>query len=180
MTTKQLLNINPGTLQSMNRKKLAKVVSALSSTANKRRERLIKAGYEKNIPDKYGVRDKNLNQLRSEYVRVSQFLRQKTSTVSGRKKIEKDIEKRIGGNLVPSDADRFWGAYARIEEAQPAFLQRYGSERMQQFLYETMIENNIDMEELIKQGLESIKDFYEEDAVKENGDFFEIFRTENI
>lgn len=175
MNTKQLLNIRPADLQSMTRRQLASVVSKISSTANKRIDRLIKAGYDKNIPDKYGSKGKNLNQLRSEYVRASQFLRQKTSLVSGRRKIEKDIEKRIGGNLTSNDANTFWDAYSRIRESQPEFLQRFGSERMQQFLYENMVENDMDMMELIMQGLEAINEWYEEDIVEENGDFFEFF-----
>ena len=89
----KLTNLSATQIKQYDRKNLAKIVTKLASAANKRLVRLEKEGYNtpamrKNHVDKgerFSVKGKNLKQLRSEYIHVSSFLKDNTSTVKGYK-----------------------------------------------------------------------------------------------
>ena len=85
----KLTNLSATQIKQYDRKNLAKIVTKLSSAANKRVNQLEEHGY--NTPalrkaskgGRFGTKGKNLKQLRSEYKRVSSFLKSETSTVRG-------------------------------------------------------------------------------------------------
>ena len=87
----ELTNLSATQIKQYDRRNLAKIVTKLASAANKRVKRLEGSGY--NTPalrqaskgKHFGSKDKNLKQLRSEYKRVSGFLKSETSTVKGYK-----------------------------------------------------------------------------------------------
>ena len=89
VSVNQLLNIGATELKGYDRDNLSRIVTKLNSAANKRLVRLEKEGYNtpamrKNHVDKgerFSVKDKNLKQLRAEYIHVSSFLKDNTSTV---------------------------------------------------------------------------------------------------
>lgn len=107
MKTEQLINFTPKQITKMSEKELRKVVSTLRSTARKRYERLTEKGYwtipMKTLSSKSpstsdvlpSVAKADVITLRNEYKRFSQFLKAKTSTVTGAKKAEKQAEKLI-------------------------------------------------------------------------------------
>lgn len=124
----QLVNIGATELKGYDRDNLARIVTKLDSAANKRLVRLEKAGY--NTPamrsskmsrgDRFSVKGKNLKELRSQYIQVSNFLKSETSTVKGYKKFLKRIKKsfenkgvKIGGSSA-KDVEDFLDKETRI------------------------------------------------------------------
>lgn len=114
----QLTNLSASTIKQYDRKNLAKIVTKLASAANKRVKRLEGSGY--NTPalrqahkgGHFGSKGKNLKQLRTEYKRVSAFLKSETSTVKGYKSFlnrlsEKFSERgiQIGGGTIEETQD---------------------------------------------------------------------------
>ena len=97
----KLTNLSATQIKQYDRKNLAKIVTKLSSAANKRVKRLEKSGY--NTPalrqsyrgGRFGSKGKNLKQLRSEYKRVSSFLKSETSTVKGYKAFLNRLSKKF-------------------------------------------------------------------------------------
>ena len=102
----KLTNLSATQIKQYDRKNLAKIVTKLSSAANKRVKRLEKYGY--NTPalrqsyrgGHFGSKGKNLKQLRSEYKRVSSFLKSETSTVKGYKAFLNRLSKKFNEKCV--------------------------------------------------------------------------------
>ena len=130
------------------------------------------------------VKGKNINQLRSEYVRAKTFLNAKTSTIKGFKQVQKEFETRIGGKLTTDEQKDFWSAYNKLSELEPNFLKLFGSDRMQQYLRNEMTQNpGRETDALVKVGKDRLEEMYrqieEEYNSKEGGingvsDFFEL------
>lgn len=90
----QLMRLRASTVNSMNKEDLRRVVSRLASAANKRARRMEAKGITtpatrqmEKEGGKFSVKGKDVNELRHEYRRVRKFLRNKTSTISGYKKM---------------------------------------------------------------------------------------------
>ena len=93
-------------MNSLDERSLRKIVSTLSSVANKRLRRMeekgIKYSSERGADTiagkrKFSSKDKKLGQLRSEFTRVVSFLQDKMSTLSGRVKEYKQHREKISG-----------------------------------------------------------------------------------
>ena len=89
MKINDILNLEPGELVKLDRPELAKIVSQMSSVANKRITRLKSSGVQSQALTNverggglFGVKGKSLNQLRSEYKRARGFLQSKSSTAT--------------------------------------------------------------------------------------------------
>lgn len=97
----KLTNLSATQIKQYDRNNLAKIVTKLASAANKRVKRLEGSGY--NTPalrqaskgGHFGTKGKNLKQLRSEYKRVSGFLKSETSTVKGYKSFLNRLSKKF-------------------------------------------------------------------------------------
>lgn len=101
-STSELLNMSSGDVSNLTRSQLAQVVSRIASAANKRIRGLQEAGIETPAYErvtesggKFSTKGKNLNQLRSEYLRAKQFMDAKTSSVSGYKKVIDNTAKKL-------------------------------------------------------------------------------------
>ena len=101
-----LLSIDNDTVNDMTRIELSRVVSRMSSVANKRLKRLEAAGYKRGSDNskspniisgtkKFGSKGKSLNQLRNEFSRARDFLEGKTSTVTGMRKVRNEFYTRL-------------------------------------------------------------------------------------
>lgn len=103
VSVNQLLNIGATELKGYDRGNLSRIVTKLNSAANKRLVRLEKTGYNtpamrKNHVDKgkrFSVNGKNLKQLRAEYIHVSSFLKDNTSTVKGYKSFLQNLKNKF-------------------------------------------------------------------------------------
>ena len=97
----ELTNLSATQIKQYDRKNLAKIVTKLASAANKRVKRLGEKGLDTPALRKaykgkhFGSKDKNLKQLRSEYKRVSGFLKSETSTVKGYKSFLNRLSKNF-------------------------------------------------------------------------------------
>ena len=97
----KLTNLSATQIKQYDRKNLAKIVTKLASAANKRVKRLGENGLATPALRKadkgkhFGSKDKNLKQLRSEYKRVSGFLKSETSTVKGYKSFLNRLSKKF-------------------------------------------------------------------------------------
>ena len=186
MTIKDLLDMDIRKLNKLTRAELSKIVTQLGSAANKRYKRLNSKNMKtpaikalKKSGGKISVRGKNINQLRSEYIRATNFLRAKTSTISGAKKVVKMFEKRIGGKLTVDQVKTFWNVYNRIAEYDPYFLRLYGSTNMQRFIRDEIIQEDAkEIDDLVKIALNRINAEYESNG--ENYDGAEFFRLEDV
>lgn len=106
VSVNQLLNIGATELKGYDRDNLSRIVTKLNSAANKRLVRLENEGYNtpamrKNHVDKgerFSVKNKNLKQLRAEYIHVSSFLKDNTSTVKGYKNFLQTLKNKFNEN----------------------------------------------------------------------------------
>lgn len=105
---KELAHLSASEIKKYDRDNMARIVTRLNSAANKRLKRLKQEGF--NTPamrgakvdkgQKFSVKGKNLKQLRSEYTRVSLFLKSDTSTKKGYKKFLHRMKKSLSDNGV--------------------------------------------------------------------------------
>ena len=179
-----LSNLSMGEFSAMTRSELSKVVSRLSSTANKRMKRL--EGKDIQSPayrgavssgGKFGSKGKTLNELRSEYMRVTGFLKSKTSTVKGYRQVRTDLITRIGATedeLTKELEVKLWSVYNEMGSLS-AFIQ--GSGDRQKFIYDTITDNpNASISELINAVNARLTDYYEES--EQEDDLSEYFRID--
>jgi len=149
-----LANMNINEFAKLNRDELARVVTRLSSAANKRLRGMQKddipspaRAYAERSGGKFSTmietdgkkRKRTLNELRSEFSRVSGFLNAKTSSRAGFKKVQREMEERLG---MPKDTPQeekkaFWRVWNKLPE-RPFFT--LGSEASQSEVYDVFTE----------------------------------------
>ena len=182
MKLSDFIDLTPDALSSMSRSELAKVTRVLADAANKRVVRLEKAdisspaylGYLRS-GGKFSTKGKNVNQLRSEYIRARAFLNAKTSTIKGANKFKAEMEKRFYGILTPQQTKTLWTAFHRLEEIDGQFVTQYYRYVLED-LHDTIIGSNDDIDYLVQHGENTIDDLYRQ---KQNnrrgiGDMFDI------
>lgn len=182
-SVEDLSNISIGEFSAMTRSELSKVVSRLSSTANKRIKRLesndIQSPAYRGVISsggKFGSKGKTLNELRSEYMRVTGFLKSKTSTVKGYRQVRTDLITRIGATdeeLTKELENKLWSVYNEMG-GLTAFIQ--GSGDRQKFIYDTITDNpNASISELINAVNDRLTDSYEESEQEDDlSEYFKI------
>lgn len=132
--SERLLKLTINELNTMSAKDLRKVVSTLSSTANKRVGRLV----AENVPSlailsvedegRFSSKDKNLQQLRAEYGRVKRFLNDQTSTVTGaRVWVARSIQgfkERHGITITVDQFEKIMRTYNKVRKVDKAYEAR--------------------------------------------------------
>ena len=152
-----LINMDPNDVSKMTEKELRSAVSTLSSAANKRLSRLgetkigresiayqeaQKRAYTGTKGGKFGTMGKGWNELRSEFSSARNFLRDKTSTVSGWADVRKKTAERLNQTAKTSDYDyqeideedldrAFWREYRDYMNSNPSATSYLGSEYIQ-------------------------------------------------
>lgn len=149
-----LANMDINEFAKLNRDELARVVTRLSSAANKRLRGMQKddtpspaRAYAERSGGKFstmietdgGRRKRTLNELRSEFSRVTGFLNAKTSSRAGFRKVQREMEDRLGmPRDTPQEEKRaFWRVWNKLPE-RPFFT--LGSEASQSELYDVFKE----------------------------------------
>ena len=185
-----ILNIDINDLNRMTKKQLLDVVRQLSKTANQRIYRLehTKTGtlspayhHVEKRGEIFGVKGKTLNQLRNEYADVKNFLKMKTSTVSGWNKVRKETYNRIGTDFAGVDEVRFWNLYRKLEELDFGSVQNVGSTTTQRMLRQELEQNSGDDDDILSAMEKRLTGEYEkimESYNYEGDEFFDI--GENI
>ena len=182
-----LLNIDINDLNRMTKKQLLEVVRQLSKTANQRIYRLeqMKTGtlspaynHVEKRGENFSVKGKTLNQLRNEYADVKNFLKMKTSTVSGWNKVRKETYNRIGTDFAGVDEVRFWNLYRKLEELDYGSVQNVGSTTTQRMLRQELEQNSGDDDDILSAMEKRITGEYEkimESYNYEDDEFFDIW-----
>lgn len=192
--SQDILNLTWEQLGKMNRRELAKTTSILVSSANKRIRRLEKSEYGKyspaykNISSKgrlFSVKGKDLNQLRNEYANVSEFLKMKTSSLSGWREVRKRIEREIGV-MDSKQSKRFWEAYRRLQETNnivdKSHRSNLTSDRIQRMLYKSFSQQSkyTTNTNIIKQMEDRIEKVYEKGNINPYFNIDEFLDDENL
>lgn len=199
VSVNQLLNIGATELKGYDRDNLARIVTKLNSAANKRLTRLEKEGYNtpamrKNHVDKgerFSANNKNLKQLRAEYIHVSSFLKDKTSTIKGYKKFLQKLKKKfnengvnIGGDTekeIQDFIDQETKIYDWLKERNP-FIEESGYKYEAMLRVSEMVEQKNLSERAIKRRMNQwAKKVYKEEQRKnsiDTSDFIDITEDE--
>ena len=129
MNIKDILEYDWDDIRKMKRSELGKAVTQLSSAANKRIKRFREAGVtspavseERMFLERFSGKGKNLNQLRSEYVRLKEFLQSETSTLRGWNKVVKETTETLQGmgvNIPKEDVPGVMKLYGRLKSEFP-------------------------------------------------------------
>lgn len=156
-----LLNIDYDTINKMNREDLREVTNRLVSAGNKRLKRMETSGMGELSPavqnlkekgtSRFSTARKNLNELRNEFKKVSDFLKSATSSIrktitsAGFNKVRKATYRRIGvelGTWTKAEEKNFWKTYRKFEEEMggESAMKYFGSTMQQQFLAKVYIE----------------------------------------
>lgn len=122
ISTSDLINIDSADFTEWNTQQLRQAVSRLASTANKRVQRLIKSEVPSyaleeyvrimgRIDDrkysKFGTKGLNENELRREFLRAKQFLKEESSTVTGAKELENEAIRNLNKNGIKMDTEDY-------------------------------------------------------------------------
>lgn len=195
----QLLNIGATELKGYDRDNLSRIVTKLNSAANKRLARLERKGY--NTPamrknhvgkgERFSVKDKNLKQLRAEYIHVSSFLKDSTSTVKGYKSFLQNLKNKfnekgvnIGGGTekeIQDFIDQETKIYDWLKERN-SFIEESGYKYEAMLRVSEMVEKKNLSEQAIKRRMNQwAKKVYKEEQRKnsiDTSDFIDITEDE--
>ena len=130
-----IINMSFDEFASLNKSELRQAVSRLASTANKRLQRLSKndlispAQIEaKESGGKFSTRGKSELQLQVEFRRVSNFLTQRTSTVTGARQMEEEtrqvLKNQYGIDMSKDDYRKMLTGYNQIMNESPDYVSR--------------------------------------------------------
>lgn len=177
MKTKDIINLDNAAVMRMNASELRTALKQVNNVANIRLKKLKSLSVE--APsiaggiDKFSTRGKNLNELRAEFVRVSNFMKGKTSTIPGFKAYRAEMNELTGGAMTASinvrstesaKETKMWQLYARLQEVYPGKMMTIGSSpELFKKLKEEVDENpSADMDTLISRSEEMVEDMYVE------------------
>lgn len=183
-----IMDTDLATLNSWDRRTIARAVRRLSDTANKR----LRAFQEKGVESpafinamrsggKFTTRGKTINQLRSEFIRARNFLRMKTSTQKGYTKFKTDFLDRVEATttqrmILDDDAlNKFWHAYDILQPEVAKFVK--GSEEQQKYVYDVFVQDiSLDEDKLVEKLRKELGLTYEEKQGKELSgiDFYSV------
>jgi hypothetical protein len=189
LTVEDILNLDVNTL---GEKDLRAVATRLVSASNKRIRRLAKASGGKFSPayariEKMGrmfsVKGKDISGLRAEMAQMRSFMKLKTSTVKGWKKVRKYISQRFGGRISDTQMNTFWTVYRKLEESMGGVIGSvFDSDKIQSMLYDEMTSGGSE-DDIIERMIQKMDEEYdnimqqedEEDGNnKTDGDVFDF------
>lgn len=189
-STKEISESSVSDVNSWDRRTAARAVRRLADTANKRIKSFEEAGIEPpaylNVMKsggKFSTKGKDVNQLRSEFIRARNFLNMKTSTKKGYVKVKKDFFDRVNAtaaqkiSLSDETLNKFWRVYDKTESDVLPFVK--GSPQAQKIVFDVFIKDTeLTEEELIKKVLKKFDIYYEEQQLEQQhfdtSDFFSI------
>lgn len=145
LSTEDILKMDNKTFNKLSENELRHLVTRLASSANKRVKAFEQKGERSpayNVAKrggKFTAKGKDLNALRSEFLREKSFLQSKVSTVSGWKKTKQRIEKGLAEQGV-NVSDELFDIYSKLRELDKTISQK-------EFKYEIMKEIEAVLEE---------------------------------
>lgn len=187
---KQYLDWDSDTLNKKSRAELAQVVGKFRDIAHKRIKRIQASGltshaYNQLLDrgiDHFSTKGKNLNQLRSQYVLLNNFLNSKSSSVSGIRKIRQNVIKSMDekGIKIPKEFyDDFWKNYEKYLELYGDIFSRT------KYKYKILDEISVRMNsgktlnaKFFEQIKKEVDKLYQDDTIEENERLKDIIKSE--
>lgn len=125
-----ILNMDYEMFNKLTEREMRQAVQQLSSAANKRLKVFEKSGdsspavrYVNQSGGKFSTKGKNLNSLRSEYMRAKKFLESRTSSRREWNRVKKDtlstLKSKYNINISKENFDKFWKSYEKLKEISP-------------------------------------------------------------
>lgn len=154
-----IMNKDWNDLAKLNLADLKALTQRLVSASNKRLKRLESSNVgdyssalqgRKKSGGRFSTKGKNINELRSEFRKAKSFLKSKTSTITGTKKVINTMSKKItgsgldkvGGFKSERTYKRFWNLYHDLEQTQSGLIGIVGgSAEVQKIVYDAMKNN---------------------------------------
>ncbi len=128
MKITDIMDLDWDDVRNMTRKELASITSKLASAANKRLRRFEEKGevspayrYAQRAGD-FSVRNKNVNQLRAEYVRAKTFLQQETSSLRKWEHVKTETVQTLndmGVRIPKEDVGKVMRIYGKVKDEFP-------------------------------------------------------------
>lgn len=128
-TVQDILNMDEFALTHLDEKQLRPIVRQLADAANKRIKAMEKSGEKSpayrgvmKSGGKFSTGGKDYSALQKEVSRELRFLKHKTSTLSGWKKVKEETAEKIeqfGFSLEKEEWSDFWDAYDKLSELDP-------------------------------------------------------------
>lgn len=189
LTVENILNLD---VNSLGEKDLRAVATRLVSAANKRIRRLAKTSGGKFSPayariEKQGrmfsVKGKDISGLRAEMAQMRSFMRLKTSTVTGWKRVRKYMSSKFGGRISDAQMNEFWTVYRKLEESMGGVIGSvFDSNKIQSMLYDEMTSGDSE-DDVIEKMIQNMDREYdkimqqedeEDESDQTSGDVFDI------
>lgn len=181
LTVNDILNIPNTDISRMNRKDLSAITSRLVSASNKRIRRLQKSKYGQMAPAYrlylnrgkfFSVKGKNVNELRTELKELKHFLTMKTSTVSGWKKVQKNLSERLGGTMTEEESEKFWSVYKKLEEQEGGLMRIINNSNQVQYLLRQEVTSTTGgSDKIFQKMMDNLDAIYEEMYSEEDSDW---------
>lgn len=185
ITTEEILQMGVQKLRRLPEKEARKYLSQVFSAANKRVKSLSKLEFtptalrhvQSTGIKKFGVKGKETNELWKQYAAVQDLWAQKSGTVKGAIKVQENIFRfqAIMLSLNPAQQHLLWDIYNRIENGEipgsDVFMkQQFGSDNMQNFLYDEISAGQSE-DEILEKITRMIE---EQDSDYDTDDFFHL------
>ena len=185
-SVKSILALDSAAVNRMTKEELKAAVSTLGKTANRRARRIRESGQSSSSYRSFArggnikTSGKNLNQLRSEFVRARNFLTAKNSTLSGIKSIQSEIQSTLrdkyGVEIEKKNAGNLFATYDKLREIDPIISDSRFKYRVIEELNELMEQWELSEDEILEHMTNRINEIYEEGAdLDEESDFSEFF-----
>lgn len=199
LSINDIMNKDWNDLAKLNLSDLKALTQRLVSASNKRLKRLEQSNIgdystalqnKKKSGARFSTKSKNINELRKEFRRAKSFLKSKTSTIKGTKKVINRMNKKIsgsglnevGGFKSKRTYKRFWNIYHELEQTQSGLIGIVGgSTEVQKLVYDSMKHNRSNKGALedINQRLDELyEDLYNDDY--EDEDISDVFNIDDL
>ena len=179
LSVKDILNMDITKFNSLTEKDMRKVVGRLVSAGNKRLRSFERAGESspatRYILDKSGgvfsTKGKNLQQLRSEYMRAKGFLESKTGNRKGWAKVKKETIETLetkGIHMTDEQWERFWKSYEKLKQLDKSVAEKEFKYTTLDNVIDYVRETDMEPEDIATTLKEKLDNIYEEHEVLNN------------
>lgn len=158
ISTAEALTLNGANVKSLTRKELSKLVSTMSSAANKRRKRMEQAGQPiGETVERFSVAGKSRNELLKEFTRVRNFMNAENQSLSGQKRIRESVNEALNKINEPASRseraankrffnnqetyDKFWRAYENLKDFDKKITEKQYKYRLLEDMKQYMMKN---------------------------------------
>ena len=173
LTVNDILSIRTDQLKSMNSKQQREIISRLVSASNKRLRNIEKSGIitpasikAELSGGKFSIKGKSNDELINEFIRAKNFLRSKTSSIQGYKKIVKGIEKQLKnagleeGSTATELMANAYSIYDVLAEFNPSIKNQRDKYKIANKIAEIMETSSLDVQTILNESQEWLMSEY--------------------